>query len=99
MIVVGVDHAGKNRGLPNTGIGGSSYGGVATLYALLAKPGEFGYGLIESPTLSRSCSGNGARCPCLPANDRAVRLHVEFENLRVGARWVRVALCALPCPA
>lgn len=40
------------RGQPNTGIGGSSYGGVATLYALLAKPREFGYGLIESPTLS-----------------------------------------------
>jgi predicted alpha/beta superfamily hydrolase len=39
------------RGQPNTGIGGSSYGGVATLYALLAKPGEFGYGLIESPTM------------------------------------------------
>jgi predicted alpha/beta superfamily hydrolase len=95
LIVVGVDHAGKNRGreylpykdyggdasmaepagkrfpdfltaevLPlvdthyrtlrghgNTGIGGSSYGGVATLYALLAKPNVFGYGLIESPTL------------------------------------------------
>lgn len=95
MIVVGVDHAGKDRaheylpykdfvgdpdmeepagkrfpdfmtkevmplvdshyrtltGQPNTGIGGSSYGGVATLYALLAKPGRFGYGLIESPSL------------------------------------------------
>jgi predicted alpha/beta superfamily hydrolase len=95
MIVVGVDHAGKDRaheylpykdyvgnpdmdepagkrfpdfltnevmplvdgkyrtlqGQPNTGIGGSSYGGVATLYALLAKPGRFGYGLIESPTM------------------------------------------------
>jgi len=95
LIVVGVDHAGKDRareylpykdfignpdmdepagklfpdfmtrevmplvdgqyrtlpGQPNTGIGGSSYGGVATLYALLAKPGIFGYGLIESPTL------------------------------------------------
>ena len=38
-------------GAPNTGIGGSSYGGVATLYALLARPSEFGYGLIESPTL------------------------------------------------
>jgi predicted alpha/beta superfamily hydrolase len=38
-------------GRPNTGIGGSSYGGVATLYALLAKPGTFGYGLIESPSL------------------------------------------------
>ena len=93
LIVVGVDHAGKDRareylpykdfignpdmdepagklfpdfmtrevmplvdrtyrtlpGQPNTGIGGSSYGGVATLYALLAKPNTFGYGLIESP--------------------------------------------------
>jgi len=39
------------QGQPNTGIGGSSYGGVATLYALLAKPGRFGYGLIESPSL------------------------------------------------
>ena len=38
-------------GQPNTGIGGSSYGVVATLYALLAQPGRFGYGLIESPTM------------------------------------------------
>lgn len=95
LIVVGVDHAGKDRareylpykdfvgnpdmdepagkqfpdfmtkevmplvdgqyrtltGWNNTGIGGSSYGGVATLYALLTKPGVFGYGLIESPVL------------------------------------------------
>ena len=45
---------GQYRTLPgphNTGIGGSSYGGVATLYALLTKPGVFGYGLIESPVL------------------------------------------------
>jgi predicted alpha/beta superfamily hydrolase len=96
MIVVGVDHAGKDRareflpykdfvqdpdgpdpegkrfptflttevmplvdgnyrtlqGHANTGIGGSSYGGVATLYALLAQPTRFGFGLIESPTLT-----------------------------------------------
>jgi predicted alpha/beta superfamily hydrolase len=38
-------------GHANTGIGGSSYGGVASLYALLARPGTFGYGLIESPTM------------------------------------------------
>jgi predicted alpha/beta superfamily hydrolase len=38
-------------GASNTGIGGSSYGGVASLYALLAKPNAFGYGLIESPVL------------------------------------------------
>src|SRR5687767_7554487 len=35
----------------NTGIGGSCSGGVASLYALLAKPNAFGYGLIESPVL------------------------------------------------
>jgi predicted alpha/beta superfamily hydrolase len=95
LIIVGVDHAGKDRareylpykdfvgnpdmdepagkqfpdfmtkevmplvdgryrtltGAPNTGIGGSSYGGIASLYALLAKPNAFGYGLIESPVL------------------------------------------------
>ncbi|MGB8328401.1 MAG: alpha/beta hydrolase-fold protein [Steroidobacteraceae bacterium] len=39
------------RGHPNTGIGGSSYGGVAALYAVLAKPSVFGYALVESPTL------------------------------------------------
>ncbi len=96
LIVVGIDHAGKDRGheyLPykdfisadgmrepagkqfpdfltnevmplvdgryrtlqgyeHTGVGGSSYGGVATLYALLAKPLRIGFGLIESPSLS-----------------------------------------------
>jgi predicted alpha/beta superfamily hydrolase len=40
------------RGHDHTGLGGSSYGGVATLYALLVKPHEFGYGLIESASLS-----------------------------------------------
>jgi len=39
------------KGRANTGIGGSSYGGVASLYALLAEPDEFGYALIESPSL------------------------------------------------
>jgi predicted alpha/beta superfamily hydrolase len=39
------------KGHDNTGIGGSSYGGVAALYALMAKPNAFGYGLIESPVL------------------------------------------------
>lgn len=39
------------KGHDNTGIGGSSYGGLAALYALMARPNEFGYGLIESPVL------------------------------------------------
>jgi len=95
MIVVGVDHAGRDRAhefLPykdfvnspdmpepagkrfpefltnevmplvdgayrtlddhdHTGIGGSSYGGVAALYALIARPQRFGFGLIESASL------------------------------------------------
>ena len=95
LIVVGIDHAGKDRareylpykdfvgnaemdepagryfpdfmtrevmplvdshyrtlpGRPNTGLGGSSYGGVAALYALLARPNTFGYGLVESPVM------------------------------------------------
>jgi predicted alpha/beta superfamily hydrolase len=38
-------------GPPNTGIGGSSYGGIASLYAVLARPNTFGYALIESPVL------------------------------------------------
>jgi predicted alpha/beta superfamily hydrolase len=38
-------------GQGNTALGGSSYGGVATLYALIARPTAFGYGLIESPTI------------------------------------------------
>jgi len=95
MIVVGIDHAGKDRareylpykdylygpgmaepagtrfpdfltdevmplvdghyrtlqGPDHTGLGGSSYGGIATLYALLAKPNRFGFALVESAPL------------------------------------------------
>jgi predicted alpha/beta superfamily hydrolase len=40
------------QGHANTGIGGSSYGGVATLYALMAQPRRYGYGLIESPSIT-----------------------------------------------
>jgi predicted alpha/beta superfamily hydrolase len=39
------------HGHEHTAIGGSSYGGVAALYALLARPRDFGYGLVESPSL------------------------------------------------
>lgn len=39
------------RGPAHTGIGGSSYGGVAALYALLNKPAVFGSGLVESAPL------------------------------------------------
>jgi predicted alpha/beta superfamily hydrolase len=39
------------RGPENTGLGGSSLGGLITLYAQLAAPGVFGRLLIESPSL------------------------------------------------
>ncbi len=39
------------RGPAHTGIGGSSYGGVAAFYALLEKPAVFGFGLVESAPL------------------------------------------------
>ena len=39
------------RGPENTGLGGSSLGGLITLYTLLAAPGVFGQALIESPSL------------------------------------------------
>lgn len=38
-------------GAHNTAVGGASYGGVAALYALLARPDSFGYSLIESPPM------------------------------------------------
>ena len=40
-----------SRGAANTGIGGSSYGGVISLYAVLQHPGIFGHVLVESPVL------------------------------------------------
>lgn len=40
------------KGLENTGLGGSSLGGLITLYTQLAAPGVFGRLLIESPSLS-----------------------------------------------
>jgi predicted alpha/beta superfamily hydrolase len=40
-----------SRGPANTGIGGSSYGGVISLYTVLEHPGIFGHVLVESPVL------------------------------------------------
>jgi predicted alpha/beta superfamily hydrolase len=40
-----------SRGPENTGLGGSSLGGLITLYTQLAAPGIFGRLLIESPSL------------------------------------------------
>ena len=40
-----------DRRASNTGIGGSSYGAVAALFAMLERPGVFGRLLLESPSL------------------------------------------------
>jgi len=40
-----------SRGPENTGLGGSSLGGLITLYTQIAAPGVFGRVLIESPSL------------------------------------------------
>ena len=40
-----------SRGAANTGIGGSSYGAVISLYTALENPGLFGHVLVESPPL------------------------------------------------
>jgi predicted alpha/beta superfamily hydrolase len=40
-----------SKGPENTGLGGSSLGGLITLYAQIAAPGVFGRALIESPSL------------------------------------------------
>jgi predicted alpha/beta superfamily hydrolase len=45
------EHYSVLRGPENTGLGGSSLGGLITLYTQLAAPGVFGRLLIESPSL------------------------------------------------
>ena len=69
-------------GQPNTGIGGSSYGGVASLYALLAKPNTFGYGLIESAVLWIGMGQLVRDTGPLVANPRKV--FVAFGGKEVG---------------
>lgn len=39
------------KGRENTGLGGSSYGSLISLYTLLQKPGLFGFAILESPSL------------------------------------------------
>jgi predicted alpha/beta superfamily hydrolase len=39
------------KGPEHTGLGGSSLGGLITLYATIVLPGVFGYALLESPSL------------------------------------------------
>ena len=46
------EHYCVSKGPEHTGLGGSSLGGLITLYTQLAAPGVFGRLLIESPSLS-----------------------------------------------
>lgn len=134
IIVVGIDHAGKDRGheyLPytdyfnddgrtpvgkrfpefltsevmpfvdsryrtrqgaeHTALGGSSYGGVATLYALLAKPRHFGLGLIESPSVHIGMGQLVRETNPLIASARRVFIGMggrESDNDDVNARLI-----------
>jgi hypothetical protein len=51
----------------NTGIGGSSLGGLISLYGFFARPGTFGFAAVMSPSIwfadrtSRRCAGSGTR--------------------------------------
>ena len=56
MPVVEAKYRVKN-GAENTALGGSSYGGVATFYALIRRPDLFDMGIVESPSTQ---IGNGA---------------------------------------
>ncbi len=67
------------RGAANTGIGGSSYGGIAALYALLQRPELFGYGLIESAPL---WVGDGQ----LLRDARAARVRPGRVSIGVGGQ-------------
>lgn len=58
------------KGPENTGLGGSSLGGLITLYTQVAAPGVFGQLLIESPSLSvaeRQILDNSRRVRIWPA--------------------------------
>jgi predicted alpha/beta superfamily hydrolase len=44
-------HYKVKKGGQNRGLGGSSYGGLITLYTILKDPGTFDFALIESPSL------------------------------------------------
>jgi pimeloyl-ACP methyl ester carboxylesterase len=53
------------KGPENTGLGGSSLGGLITLYTQLAAPGVFGRLLIESPSSVRGEAKNSGREPSI----------------------------------
>jgi predicted alpha/beta superfamily hydrolase len=79
----------------NTGLGGSSYGGVATLYALLAKPGHFGYGLIESPSLHIGMGQLVRDTDPLVAIPLPVKVFLGFGGKEAGDPAINARLVAL----
>lgn len=71
------------RGPENTGLGGSSLGGLITLYTQLAAPGTFGRLLIESPSLfvaNRKILKDARSFRAWPA-----RMYVGMGTREVGA--------------
>jgi len=81
------------QGHEHTGLGGSSYGGVATLYALLAKPQRFGYGIVESATLWVGMGQLVRDTDPLIANPR--RVYFAFGGREAGDPAVAQRMIAL----
>jgi predicted alpha/beta superfamily hydrolase len=76
------EHYSVLKGPENTGLGGSSLGGLITLYTQLAAPGAFGRLLIESPSLFV------AKCKILKESRRfrgwPARMYLGMGTLEVG---------------
>lgn len=81
-------------GPEHTGLGGSSFGGNATIYAVCARPGVFGRALIESPAL---WLGDGAlvelarKNPSWPARVFVAMGDQEYANAERDAGLVNLA--------
>lgn len=80
-------------GPENTAMGGSSYGGIITLYAAMTRPGTYGRLLVESPAL---WVGDGRFMEMLEAHDtwpQRIFLGVgerESDDSDDAAGWVRI---------
>jgi len=71
-----------SRGPENTALGGSSLGGLITLYTQLAAPGVFGRLLIESPSLF--VANRKILDECLSFRNWPMRMYVGMGTREVG---------------
>ena len=75
-------HYSVAKGPENTGLGGSSLGGLIALYTQLAAPGVFGRLLIESPSLFVSNRRILEECRCF--HDWPCRVYLGMGTREVG---------------